>query len=313
MYAVSNKKNAAHRAGLKPVPPRRTRWLAGLLLTAALPLTGCFTVRNVNKTVIAPHLMDSTVEQLIARMNTSYGAIQTMNASVDIATTTGGTHSGKVTENPTLAGYIILRKPSDLRVLMLAPVIRSRAIDMVSDGTNFKLFFSVFGHTKAIAGSDKITTPSKNGLENLRPTIIREALQIPAVGPDEFIDLTQDSRIITPAHGKQEAVEEPDYDVAFLHTRGDHILERVRVIHISRSTLLPYKQDIYSGGKLVTTVEYNKYQKFGDIDYPTDIFISRPIDEYTLRISINKLVLNQKVDDEQFVLNFPEGVVVQKM
>ena len=297
-----------------PSLTRKPRWrVAASALLALSVLTGCQTVRTVNRTVVAQHLMDATLEQLIERMNTQYNAIQTMNASVDITSTTGGAHTGKVTENPTLAGYIILRKPADLRVLMLAPVIRSRALDMVSDGKTFKLFFSIFGHTKAVEGADAVTAPSKNGLENLRPNIVRDALQIPAVLPEEYAELTTDSRIVSPARGKQDAIEEPDYDVNFLRTHGDHVMERVRVVHISRADLLPYKQDIYSGGRIVTTVTYGKYQKFNGIDYPTDILIVRPVDEYSLHIEVSKLTLNQKVDDEQFVLKFPDGVVVQEM
>ena len=77
--------------------------------------------------------------------------------------------------------------------------------------------------------------------------------------------------------------------------------------------MLPYQQDIYQNGHIVTMVSYGNYQKFGDIDFPMSININRPIDEYSLKISVNKLTLNQKIDDEQFVVTFPEGVVVQKM
>ena len=45
--------------------------------------------------------------------------------------------------------------------------------------------------------------------------------------PDEFINETENSRIVTPAQGKQGAVEEPDYDVSFLRAGKEHILETV--------------------------------------------------------------------------------------
>ncbi len=284
-----------------------------------LPLTGCLSVRTrtVNKTVVASNVQEATLDELLKQMANRYAAVNTLNLSVNITATTGGAHQGEVKEYPSFAGYIFLRKPADLRVLMLVPFVRSRALDMVSDGKNFKLLISA-PKAKAILGPEVMTTPSKNGLENLRPNIIRDALQVPPVEPDDFVALTTGFRTLAPAHGKKEAIEEPDYDLTILRRKAgetnERVLERVRVIHISRVTLLPYEQDLYDdAGRLVTTINYDKFQKFGDLMYPTSIFLKRPIDEYTLQIDVTKLVLNQPLDDEAFKLVIPEGVPVQKM
>ncbi len=294
-------------------PPSRLYKLGALLLLGT-PLTGCYSIRThaVDKTVVAQHVQNATLDQLVTKMNEQYRAVQTLNATVDITASTGGRREGQVKEIPTFAGYIMLRKPTDLRVLMLVPVLRSRALDMVSDGKNFKLL--VPPKNKAVEGSDEVTTPSKNGLENLRPNIIRDALLVPAVGPDEYIDLTENSRILAPARGKKEAIEEPDYDLVFLKVRTDHVLERVRVIHISRTTLQPYQQDIYDhSGHVVTVVAYDKYQKFGEVEFPMSLLITRPLDEYSLKIDVSKLTVNTPLDDEQFVLKIPENIPIQKM
>ena len=92
------------------------------------------------------------------------------------------------------------------------------------------------------------------------------------------------------------------------------MLERVRLIRISRVTLLPYQQDLYDGqGRIAQTTTYSAYQKFGDIDYPMSIFIKRPLDEYTLKIDVTKLTLNPPLDNEAFELEIPAGIPVQKM
>ena len=44
-----------------------------------------------------------------------------------------------MTEYTSLKGYIFVRKPGDLRVLLQLPVMGSRALDMVSDGRQFTL------------------------------------------------------------------------------------------------------------------------------------------------------------------------------
>jgi len=278
-----------------------------------MALTGCTTIRSVNKTVRAPNVLDATLVQLNSQIAARYEAIQTINAAVDIKASTGGEHQGEVKEYPAFAGYILLRKPSDMRVFMLVPVVRSLALDMVSDGTDFKLLIPP--RNKAIVGLDKeVTTPSKNGLENLRPYIIRDALLIPPVHPDEFVAETQSNRILPPARGKKETTEEPDYDLTVARVKSGKELQTIRVVHISRVTLKPYEQDIYdAAGRVVTIVTYEKYQKFGDIDFPMNILITRPLDEYSLNIVVTKVTLNQKLDDESFVLKIPDDVPIQKM
>ena len=79
-------------------------------------------------------------------------------------------------------------------------------------------------------------------------------------------------------------------------------------------TLKPYKQDIYdAAGRIVTTVLYSNYQHYGDIDFPAQIDISRPFDEYALKITITKLTPNETLDDEQFHLEIPAGMTIQNM
>jgi hypothetical protein len=277
-------------------------------------LTGCLSVkiRPVQKIVVNDQVLAAPLDQLLQRIQDSYNAVQTMNATVEITATTGGAHQGEVKEIPSFAGYIVLRKPSDLRVLLLLPVVRSRALDMVSDGKTFKLMIPP--KNKGVTGPDAVTVPSAKGFENLRPNIIREALQVPPMTPDEFVARTESSRILPSETKKHETIEEPDYDLTILRPKVDHVLERVRVIHIDRTNLQPYEQDIYdSEGRVATVVYYSHYRKFGDIEFPTLIDIRRPIDEYTLKIDIGKLIFNQKLEDDQFVLNFPEGMPIQKM
>ena len=289
----------------------------GLVGTTALSLTGCLSLtihrRTVNKTVQSPMVLDATVEQLNDRIAEQYAAVKTLNASIDIKASVGGSAVGEVKEYPSFSGYILMRKPDDLRVFMLVPVVRSLALDMVSDGKAFKLLIPP--KSKAIVGSDQeVMAPSKNGLENLRPYIIRDALLVPPVMPDELVTLTQDSRVLPPAPGKKELTEEPDYDLAVSRAKSGNVLETVRVIHISRVNLKPYQQDVYDhAGRLVTTISYSNYQRFGEIDIPMSILISRPIDQYTLQITVDKLTLTQPLDDEQFVLKIPDNVPIQKM
>ncbi len=299
-------------------PPLRLSRLGPALLTPllVLGLSGCLSIvvrkHKVEQTVLVTQVMNATLVELNRQLARQYAAIQTLNAHVDIKVTTGGQHSGEVKEIPTLSGFMLLRKPSDLHVILLVPLLGSRALETVSDGKNFKLL--VPNYKIAREGSEEVTTPSKKGFENLRPNIIREALLVPAVLPDEVVNLVQGSRILPPAPGKKNATEEPDYDLTVSRHKTGNENETVRVIHIGRVTLKPYEQDIYDqAGRLVTVVTYDNYQKSGGIDFPMSISITRPIDEYSLRITITKLSLNEPMDDESFKLEFPDNIPVQKM
>jgi outer membrane lipoprotein-sorting protein len=287
--------------------------LAVGLLALAPALTGCLThIRTVPKTRPAEIVMSATIDQLLSHVETRYNAIQTINASVEIVASEGGGRQGQIKEHPSFSGYIFLRKPEDLRVLLRVPVLGSQALDMVSDGKTWKLWIP-HNHL-AMTGTSQVAEPSQHGLESLRPKVIFDSMLVRGLGPDQVVDLTQDTRILPDPKDKKQLVEEPDYELSILEPPQGKTAHTLRVIHIGRSTLLPYQQDIYDAdGKVVTQAFYSNYQTFGDLQFPMKIEIKRPQDQYGLAITITKLALNQKLDDDQFELKFPEGVTPKTM
>ena len=181
-------------------------------------LTGCLThTHAVRKARRAPIVMNASLDELIKRVDTHYDKIRTMSATVEITATTGGSERGAVTESPSFSGYIFLRKPRDLQVLLKVPVLGSVALDMVSDGKSFKLLIPP--RNRAVVGTEEVSTPSKNGLENLRPAVFLDSLLVQGLGPDQIVSLTSDVRVIEPENKKGDLIEEPDYDLEFCPTR----------------------------------------------------------------------------------------------
>ncbi|MEO8736707.1 MAG: hypothetical protein ABI380_09230 [Edaphobacter sp.] len=287
--------------------------LAAGLIGMVPGLTGCLShTRIVPRTHLAEVVMSTTLDQLIRQVNTRFDAIQTMKATVEISASTGGSLQGKVTESPSFSGYIFLRKPEDLRVILLVPVLRNQAMDMVSDGKNWKLWIPP--RNRAMEGTSQVTAPSKNGLENLRPAVFFDSLLVRGLQSNEIVSLTSDIRIVPNPKKKNELVEEPDYDLQILSQPEGQTEHTLRVIHISRVNLLPYQQDIYNtDGKVVTQAVYSNYQDFGSSPFPTKIVITRPLDQYSLTVTITKLTLNQKLDNDQFEMKIPDTVPIQKM
>jgi hypothetical protein len=283
------------------------------LMAMAPALTGCLThTRSVPKTRPADVVLNATLDQLLKNVDTEYDAIQTINSSMEIVATTGGARQGQVIQHPSFSGYIFLRKPEDLRVLLRVPILGSQALDMVSDGKDWKLWIPP--RHIAMVGTSEVTKPSTNGLENLRPAVIFDSLLVRGLGPDQIVVFTQNTRVIQNPENKKDLIEEPEYDLEILEQPHGQTAHTIRVIHISRADLLPYQQDIYGpDGTVITRALYSKYQKFGDIPFPMKIEIERPLDQYILTITTTKLTLNQKLEDDQFELKIPDGIPVKTM
>lgn len=298
----------------------------GILLLPAL--NGCLLTHHHTVLRVEPTLAQSaTVDQLVELVNTQFNGVQSLNASVGIVASAGGSLTGNVTDYPEFNGYILLRKPADMRIIMLVPVLHTTAMDMVSNGTDFKLWIKP--KNCALEGSEVPSLPAAGqqppsmalcnnttvpATVTRWPQIFLDSMLIRGVGADELVSLTSDTQILVSANGKR-ATEQSDYDLSILRRKGvSNELVPLRVIHFNRMTLLPYRQDIYDDqGRLATTTLYDQYKTFGDKQFPTVLTIKRPLEQFEVRMTINKLTVNQKMEDDQFELNIPAGVPVQKM
>jgi hypothetical protein len=295
---------------------QRRWWSVGLL--AVLPwLNGClYHTHKVEKTTLAGPVMDASLTQLVNGVNDRYDAISSLTATVDFQATTGGARQGKQTDITPFHGYILLRKPAMLRVLALLPVLRTHAFDLASDGKTFKLVIPP--RSRAIVGSNTVTKPSTNAIENLRPDIFLDSVLVKSIEPGRLVYLTETSE--THREDKK-LIETPEYD---LHIGEDapapdarlqvKVIKATRVIRFNRQTLLPSGQDIYGNdGSVETHVEYGPYKQFGTARMPSTIVIERLREAFRITITVQKVVLNQTLGDEQFVLKIPADYKVQTL
>ena len=285
--------------------------LAAISLAPAL--TGCLThTRYVPKTRVADVIISTSLDAMARQLAGRYDAMQTFNAGVEISATTGGGLQGKEVQTLSFAGYILMRKPEYLRVLLLVPVVRTSALDMVSDGKNFKLLIPP--RKRAIVGSNTVTTPSKNGLENLRPDVFFDSMFIQGPEEDEIMSMTTDIRVMESGKKKKDLIEEPAYALQILKRPEGTQARTLRVIHINSTDLLPYQQDIYDkDGQVVTKAYYANYQYYGNTPFPSNIIIERPRDHYSLTVNITKLTFNGHLDDDQFELKIPENIPIETL
>ena len=289
--------------------PTLCRCRAIFILMAVLPLAGClFRSRKVERNISTAPLKAATQEQLIGYVNAQAGKIHTLQATVDIDTSVGGVKKGKVTDYQQIRGYILARKPAMLRMIGLMPIVRNRAFDMVSDGRYFKLWIPP--KNRFVVGRNDIETHNpQQPLENLRPQHIYDALLLREIDQqDEIAFIKNGFEIVTDA--KQHQVQQNDYEIEVVR-KGEHGWFLSREIIFSRTDLLPHRLLVYDqDGNLATDSRYEGYKDHDGVNFPSQIEIWRPQEEYDITLTIVKLQLNETLQDDKFALEQPPGAQV---
>lgn len=283
-----------------------------LLLLLAGSLSGClFRAHKVERVVTGAPMKTATQQELIDYVNREAAKVRSMQATVDIDTTVGGAKKGKITDYEEIRGYVLARKPAMLRMIGLLPVVRNTAFDMVSDGQDYKLWIP--SKNRFLVGRNgQPDTDGKQSLENLRPQHIYDALLLREVDPDkEIAVLESEEEIVRDKEGRQ--VEQGAYHLDVIR-KGERGWFLSRKIIFSRTDLLPHRQLVYDDfGNLATDARYENYKDYDGIQFPSQIEIERPREEYDIVLHMVKLQLNGTLTDEQFALAQPPGAEVRRL
>jgi outer membrane lipoprotein-sorting protein len=276
-----------------------------VLLIAAVPLSGCLSrSRPVTLHTSTTQLKTATGNDLIEQVNAEATKIQTLKATVGITASVGGSKLGKITEYQEIHGYILARKPSSLRMIGLFPILQNQVFDLVSSGQQFKLWIP--SKNQFIAGNSDIARPSTQPLGNLQPQVIYDALLMQAVDPQNELAVMEEGEHVTDT-GTQSVALQPDYTLNIIKQNG-HAWSLSRKVVFDRADLRPHQQLLYDEhGSIVTDVRYDEYREFDGLFFPTNIQIWRPLEEYSIKLEITKLTINEPVTDDQFVLDLPPG------
>jgi outer membrane lipoprotein-sorting protein len=296
---------------------RRDWWKLLALLVPAL--TGCLShTHKLQQPKLAGVALNAEAVELVEAINHRYDQVNSLTATVEFAASVGGAHKGQETDYTSIPGYILFRKPRMLRVLGLVPVLRTHAFDLASNGENFTLLIPP--RSRAIIGSNAVTKPAANPLENMRPEFFLDAILIHSISPDRIVSLTNSSATTVDTKNKQ-LLETPQYELTVLNPGPEggspgvvKVFQAQRVIKFSRVNLMPTEQDIYNkDGDMETQVLYGPYQTFNGMLYPSSITIKRPLEEYRIALTVEKITFNQPLPDEQFESKVPAGYKVQRM
>jgi hypothetical protein len=272
------------------------------LCLLSVGLTSCFAhhvaiARRGGNTTQRLQVADSA--SLMESVAREYNAVRDFSAVVDMAALVGSSEKNQIVEYKDVRAYLYFRKPSDLHLVGLYPVVRTTAFDMVSSGADFKLY--VPRDNSFTVGRNDTEARSDKKLENLRPQHFLDAIRVRPLDP------TVDRVLM-------ENLTDEEYFYYIIHlVHEDHgRLVQSRSIWFNRLDLRMARQLIYDGaGNILTDARYSEWHAFDNMAFPKHIEIHRPHEEYGATIDVVKMDINKGVSDDKFVLTQPEGTVLK--
>ena len=278
-----------------------------------LSLSGCsswFISKRKLPVPLAPAIVQTaSAGQLVAQLNDQWAKFESLTATVDIQASHLKTKEGIATDYPSIRANLLLRKPNSLRFLGHAPLIQTTLFDMGSDGVRFT--FVVPPRSKAYQGLNASKGTSPNWYENLRPGFLFNALVVRGLAPEELYSAISET-ITEEDSANKRLLLHPEYELNIVRRKADsQELYPVRVVHFHREDLLPYEQDLYDDqGALDTQVLYGAYKDFEGTKFPSVITLKRPLEEYQLIMSVERITANPPLTDDQFQVKIPAGYEV---
>jgi outer membrane lipoprotein-sorting protein len=270
---------------------------------ASFALSSCFARRRtINRPggKVTQTLLVADRDTLLQAIARQYNAVRDFSATVDMTPALGTAEKSRITEYKEVRGYIRFRKPGDIRIIGLVPVVRNKAWDMVSNGTDFKLYLPV--RNLFLVGRNQVEKPSANKIENLRPQHFLDAMLVRPINPDT-------EKILLENYTDEDNAY---YILHVVHLNGGGQLQLSRTIWFDRLTLQLARQLIFDeSGNILTDARYAQWKAWDNVPFPKHVEINRPGDEYAVVMEMLKLDINKGVSEDQFVLEQPEGTTLQ--
>ena len=291
------KRSAAYN---EMMPTRRLALSTVLVCLSCVLTPSCATRRLIKRAATNKPLLTADMPTLLAAVQKQYDAIQNFSATVDLVPALGTTEKNHITEYKDVLAYIRFRKPANIRLTGLTPFVHTTLFDMVSDGSDFKLYIPA--KNRFIVGRNEVTQLSANKLENIRPQHILDAL------------------VVRPLGGANSAVMFENFtdedDAYYILHEVDELPggapKLKRQVWFSRIDMTMTRQMIFDEtGNILTDARYSEWHSYDNIPFPKHIEINRPRDEYATVLDIVKMEINRGVSAGQFVLEQPEGTKLE--
>jgi len=258
----------------------------------------------VKKTIVVPQeqrllpAKNATRSELLQGLQIKGKQIETLKGTVSLDLSRGGAKSGVLDQYRQTRGYVIVERPSEIRIQVQLPIVLTTVAIMVSDGQQYRLSIPIKNQF-AVQDVNAPVNP-KNSLSNLRPQIFLDGL---------FVDITPHLNKPTVKSLFEETIVgiRSYYVFSFFETAGPEP-ELLEKIWIDRTDLQVSRKQVYGKeGRLETDVDYENYHNQDGIPFPQVVLIHRPLEDFTVKMTFQQTTMNEKLDAKVFDLPRPEG------
>ncbi len=284
--------------------------LLGFLLLALLWFagSGCSIKRTV-RTSVSPGILQArsaTFEELlsIAQNLASISALSSNNLRFTL--TSGKIESGELQKYRSAPGYILLKRPDSIRLVVQVPVTKTALLDLLSVGDEFGVwvprenkFYTGKNSSRELVAEDLPNSPGFT----IRATHIFDAILPPGIpldAPGIYVAV------------KEEMTADAKYYILSFYREGDsRRIHPVRDIWIERSGLTVERQQVYQEeGLVVSDITYSGEVIADSHRLPGKIHIDRPMDGYALELEFRAWRVNPDLPEDAFILTPPEGAQI---
>jgi hypothetical protein len=289
---------------------RRNPILKGLILLGIVwaVSSGCSIKRTVKIALPSNALQDKTATfNELLNIVRNYDNINSLSSNdLRVTLSTGKRESGEIQEYRSAPGYIVLRKPDSIRLVLQVPVTKTAILDLLSVGDDFcawipreNKYFTGKNSAKELIAEDLPNSPGFT----MRATHIFEAI------------IPQSIKLDTPGihiASNEETNADARYYVLSVYKEGaGPVIHALRKIWIKRSGLTIARQQVYGeDDKIVSDITYSNEMPVNGLSLPLKIHIDRPVDGYALDMEFKSWRVNPDLPDNAFVLTPPPGAQI---
>lgn len=272
---------------------------ASLLLLGA---SGCG-IKTQVKILVSPKIAaakSATVQELLALLKDYSDRITSLSStSMRVDLTMGTAEGGTVQKYHSAPGYILLRRPDDIRLSIQAPFTKTTVIELLSRGDRFEVWNP----------RDNKVYVGRNGARGYELEENGEALVFTARPAHIFEAILPRAITLEQADLRISITEEVDsqakyYVLNLLQESGGVEMRTLRRLKIERSEMAVVEDETFTEtGRVASIVDYSDLARFDGVLLPREIRIERPIDGYSLGLHFKDWRLNPSLADSAFVLN----------
>ena len=272
-----------------------------LCLSAATP--SCLGRRRpIARAVNTKPLQITNLSTLLSTITKQYDAVRDFRATVEMVPATGSAENNNIIEYNHVIdrAYIQVRKPAHIHLTGRLALIRTKAFEMASDGTDFK--FYIPSKSLFIVGRNDIEGHSPNKIENLRPQHFLDALMVRPI----------DTKLGKAMLGNVTDEDNAHYIVHEMRERADGAMQLLRMVWFSRLDLVMTRQMIFDeAANVISDARYSQWHTYDNVPFPKHIEIHWPRDQFAMILDLSKMDINKGVPDDQFLLDQPEGTTLR--